>query len=702
MFQGELQQPVNRLKGIGPGHHKSLSAMGILTIGQLLAHYPVRYEDHQTPRSILEAAGVMPANTEAVVVGRESFPWKGKMTLKILIEDDSARGSLLCYGRNFLAEKLLPDTRIYLYGQFQYRFNEWQCAAFEFEPYTENPEKFGTLLPVYPLGGTLNHKVLRKAVGQAIREFTPGLSEEIPRELKKRYGFPDRKSALLAIHKPGHPGEAERAREYFIYEELFHLQTAVGRNALKIREQPGRNSLTIKRNLEKKLREDLPFQLTADQITVLDEISRDLASPRPMNRLIQGDVGSGKTLVAFISALNVIECGRQAALMAPTELLARQHAENAIRFLDKLGIRIAFLSGSIQSEGRQNLLRELREGNINFLIGTHALFTDDVIFKDLGLAIIDEQHRFGVTQRQALAVKGKRPDLLFMTATPIPRTLAMTAFGDLDVSTIKTMPAGRKAIETHLTREGNERKVYDFVRGELDKGRQAYFVYPLIEQSEKLDLKDAVSMFEGLKEAFPDKRVGLIHSRIPEEEKDLTMEAFNRGDLHILVATSVVEVGVDVPNATIMVIEHAERFGLSALHQLRGRVGRSDLQSYAFLIYSRKLTDDGKQRLKIIMESTDGFRISEEDLKLRGPGEIAGVRQSGYMKFRIADLIRDTDVLIKAREDVKNLLRDDPHLLKEENRMLRELWQTAPPLQRKPDKRIITGGTHASGPREYP
>ena len=297
-----------------------------------------------------------------------------------------------------------------------------------------------------------------------------------------------------------------------------------------------------------------------------------------------------------------------------------------------------------------------------------------------GLAVIDEQHRFGVAQRQALAEKGQCVDLLYMTATPIPRTMAMTAFGDLEVSSIHTMPAGRKPIVTHLARQGNEEKVYSFVRGELEAGRQAYFVYPLIEQSEKMNLKDAENMYLHLQETFPDHSLALIHSRIPDDEKKERMESFSRGDTDILVATSVVEVGVDVPNATVMVIEHAERFGLSALHQLRGRVGRSDLQSYAFLIYSNKLTDDGKQRLKIMMENSDGFIIAEEDLKLRGPGELAGIRQSGYMKFRIADMVRDSEVLIRARRDVLTILEDDPGLDKAENRVLKELWETAPPF----------------------
>ncbi|MDC7242089.1 MAG: ATP-dependent DNA helicase RecG [Spirochaetales bacterium] len=680
MFLGELQQPVNRLKGIGPNHHKSLSAMGILTVGQLMAHFPMRYEDHQTRRSILEAAGVDAVNTVMTVVGRDSFYWKGKQTLKLFVEDGTAKGTLLCYHRNFLGNRYPDGAQIFLHGHFQYKFGEWSCADFEFEPVSASPEVFGKILPVYPLGGSLNQNVLRKAAAQALREYTPGIRDELPPSIIEKYGFHDKLTALKAIHLPSSPSDYLAARRLFIYEELFHLQTAVGRNALKERNILRQKTGETRRDMELELRKRLPFKLTADQNKVLDDICADLETGRPMNRLIQGDVGSGKTLVAFIAALNVIRTGRQAALMAPTELLARQHAESAARLLEPLGLKIAYLSGNTKGEGRRHLLDQLKTGNIDFVIGTHALFSADVEYLDLGLAVIDEQHRFGVAQRQALAEKGSCVDLLYMTATPIPRTLAMTAFVDLDVSSIKTMPAGRKPIETHLAREGNEQKVYDFVRRELDAGRQAYFVYPLIEQSEKSNLKDAENMYAHLQKVFPERNLALIHSRISDDEKQERMEGFSTGSVDILVATSVVEVGVDVPNATVMVIEHAERFGLSALHQLRGRVGRSDLQSYAFLIYSNKLTDEGKQRLKVMMENTDGFVIAEEDLKLRGPGEIAGVRQSGYMKFRIADMIRDSEVLMEARADVLDLLEKDPALTSPENEVLRELWEKAPPF----------------------
>jgi ATP-dependent DNA helicase RecG len=366
--------------------------------------------------------------------------------------------------------------------------------------------------------------------------------------------------------------------------------------------------------------------------------------------------------------------------MAPTELLALQHAENAAKLLDPLGVKIAFLSGNLKAAGRGLLLKELAEGRIDFVVGTHALFSEGVEFKSLRYVIIDEQHRFGVVQRQALTRKGADPDLLLMSATPIPRTLALTAFGDLKTSSIHTMPLGRKPIVTHTNKMSNQQRVYDFVGQELKAGRQAYFVYPLIEASEALDLKDAASMADHLAQVFPGFRVGLIHSRLDDEEKRSVMEDFSRGKVAVLVATSVVEVGVDVANATCMVIEHAERFGLSALHQLRGRVGRSNLQSYCFLVYGENLTDDGKTRIRVMMETTDGFRIAEEDLKLRGPGDIAGMKQSGYLKLKAADLGRDLDILVGCRDYLTTLLSRDPGFLEPGQTGLRKLWTKCPPF----------------------
>jgi len=680
MFIRELKQPASRLKGIGEAAVKSLSSMEIYSVSDLLLHYPFRYEDRFNPVPLVYGRSEKTVNTTALVTGHEFFGWGAKKALKVHIQDDTDSAVLLCFGRNFLKDKLPVGQEIRIYGQFQHKFGELQSGTFDFEPVGEGEsDLFGKILPVYHLAGSLTQKNLRKAISQGLREYAISVNDEMNIPLYKKYSFLSKEEALKEIHFPSSEESLQKARETLVYEELFHLQLVIGRRALK---QHGfeRESRSIPTILQESLREKLPFQLTEDQDKVLKEIRQDMESPRAMCRLVQGDVGSGKTLVAFMAALPVIEQGRQAAFMAPTELLARQHAENGARLLSELGVCIAFLTGNINAENRKHLLEELKEGHIDLVVGTHALFTEDVQFRDLALAIVDEQHRFGVKQRVALLSKGSHPDLLLMTATPIPRTLALTAFGDLDVSTIKTMPAGRKVIETHLARIGNEQKVYDFVRNELSQGRQAYFVYPLIQQSEKMDLKDAESMYHHLeKEIFPDFKVGMIHSKIDEDTKEHTMKSFVSRDLDILVATSVVEVGVDVPNATIMVVEHAERFGLSALHQLRGRVGRGEHQSYNFLLYSPELTEEGKKRIMVMKENSDGFVISEEDLKLRGPGELTGVRQSGYLKLRIADFGRDASILLKARNDVKELLKEDPGFLKPENRNLRNLFAKAPP-----------------------
>jgi ATP-dependent DNA helicase RecG len=492
--------------------------------------------------------------------------------------------------------------------------------------------------------------------------------------------------------------ELELARKTLIYEELFYLEMMAGKRALERRMGPERAVDHSRAGefspLQRRLLERLPFSLTPGQTGAAAEINQDMAGPYPMARLLQGDVGSGKTLVSFLAVLRAVESGGQAAIMAPTELLARQHAENAARLLEPIGVRPAFLTGNVKAAGRSRLLAALTGGEIDLAVGTHALFSKDVVYRNLRLVVVDEQHRFGVTQRQAIMAKGHTsgispgtPDLLMMSATPIPRTLALTVFGDLDVSVIRDLPPGRKPVKTHLAKESNEAKVYDFVGRELAAGRQAYFVYPLIEANEG-DLKDAVSMADRLtREIFPQYPAALIHSRVDDEEKRYIMESFRRGDIKILAATSVVEVGVDVPNANCMVIEHAERFGLSALHQLRGRVGRGTDQAYCFLIYSDRqdsaggvLTGEGKTRLKVMLENNDGFVIAEEDLKLRGPGQIAGIEQSGYLSLGIADPVRDAAELARARTDAFAVLEKDPGLLEPEHRRIAAVLEKAPPF----------------------
>jgi ATP-dependent DNA helicase RecG len=654
------------------------------------------------------------------VISRDWFPNSrtGKQDLKVYVEDTSARGVLVCFNRPFMKNQLLQGKYYWLWGSFQYKFGEIQSANFEAEALPEETlyealqdpassllnkalsRHFGRILPVYPLSEGLTQSMLRRFIEQALRCYAEPLEDEVPGYLIQQHQLLPKSQAIRAIHFPHSPEELEQARKTLIYEELFYLEVLIGTRAQdrrateRVQRSPGvpgsRSGAWLP--LQQDLLERLPFSLTKGQAEVMSAINRDMDGPHPMARLLQGDVGSGKTLVSFLAALRAVELGGQAALMAPTELLARQHEENAARLLEPLGIRVAFLTGNLKAKGRAPLLKRLSAGDIDLVVGTHALFSKDVEYHQLRLVVIDEQHRFGVLQRQAIMSKGDHPDLLMMSATPIPRTLALTIFGDLDIAIIRDLPPGRKPVKTHLARESNEAKVYDFVRKELAAGRQAYFVYPLIEADERKSLKDAQSMATRLaQQVFPQYPVALIHSKLDEEEKRHTMEAFRSGAIRILVATSVVEVGVDVPNATCMVIEHAERFGLSALHQLRGRVGRGETQSYCFLVYSDSqtgdtstqpasgLTDDGKARLKVMLENTDGFVIAEEDLKLRGPGQITGTEQSGYLPLEIADPLRDASLLEQARLDAFAMLEQDPTLLKPEHRPVAQvLSRTAP------------------------
>ncbi len=680
MYLREISDPVDRLKGIGPRNREVLSQAGILTVADLLLYLPRDYDDRTAVRTLTEALALPRATCVVKVIAHDSVGWGRRRTLKVYVEDASARAALVCFNRNFLERVLVPGRTFLVSGVFRYRFQEIQSTSFDAEPWDPAaPGRSARIVPVYPLTEGLAQPAVRRAAAAALQAYAGRIDDELPRGLRERYGMPALADALREAHAPSSSQALERARAALIYWELFSLQLAIKRRGLKRRAETRKARRPVRGDLQRRLLARLPFRLTVDQERVLSEIDGDLFSDRPMTRLIQGDVGCGKTLVALTSALSVIEAGQQVALMAPTELLARQHGDNAARLLEPIGVSVALLTGGVRADQRAALLAALGRGDVQLVVGTHALFSEDVGYASLGMVVVDEQHRFGVEQRTALVAKGASPDLLLMTATPIPRTLALTAFGDLDISTIRMMPEGRLPVVTHLAREGNEAKVYESVRRELAAGRQAYFVYPLIEESEKVDLKNAEGMFEHLRtRVFPERRLALIHSRVSEEDKRERMEKFTKGEIDVLVATSVVEVGVDVANATCMVIEHAERFGLSALHQLRGRVGRGRRQSYAFLVYGKALTEDGIARLKTMKETTDGFRIAEEDLRIRGPGELLGIRQSGYLRLAIADLVRDADVLVRARDDVSALLASDPGLLSEENRPVREVLARAP------------------------
>lgn len=676
VFVHELRQPAGSLRGAGPRIQASLSRLGIATVADLLTYYPRDYEDRSRFVPFSQFAHGGSVHTVATVIAHEWFGFGRMRTLKLRVQDDTSEAILTCFNRPFLEKTLPVGTKAIVHGKFGFRYGEIESASFDIEVLHEGDAPLEGLVPLYPLTEGLAQGTLRRLVHTALATCGRHVEDELAPDLVERHGLVSKARALSGIHFPPSEEEKRLALKTLAYEELFRFQLGIG---LRMH---ARRSRTVHRApapglLQGRLIERLPFSLTPDQKTVLAEISADMDQPHAMARLLQGDVGSGKTIVALLAALRAVERGGQVAFMAPTELLARQHAATAARLVEPLGVRLAFLTGNLRDASRPPLLEALSRGQVDIVIGTHALFSTDVVYKSLSLVVIDEQHRFGVAQRMALYRKGDIPDMLMMTATPIPRSLALTLFGDLAVSSIRSLPPGRKPVKTHLARQGNEAKVYDFVRRLLGEGRQAYFVYPLIDESEKASLKNVEAMAEQLAtEVYPDFPVGLLHSRMKEADKQKVMEEFTAGAIRILVATTVVEVGVDVPNAAVMVIEHAERFGLSALHQLRGRIGRSGFQSYCFLVYSQDITEDAVERLKALYATADGFALSEEDLRIRGPGELLGTAQSGSFRLRIADPLRDFELLKHARADAFAVVKADPGLLAAEHAVYRRLVET--------------------------
>lgn len=716
----DIEIPVTNLAGVGPSLAKLFAHVNVFTIADLFCYYPRDWEDRTQAIPLASFAQHAKIHCLAQVSAHEWFGFGRMKTLKIIISDETESAVLVCFNRPFL-EKVLPvGAIISVTGAFSMRYGEIQSSSFDAICISKNAqlEDFhgkslpdSAVYPVYPLTAGLGQVQVRKIMGKALTEYARGIEDELPSRIQERYGFMHKQDAIKAMHKPKVLSDALDAKRALIFEELYHFQKAILSRAMERKhdmqlpqipaELSNANAdecLTAFVKLlsprQKQFYDRLTFQLTSDQIQVIVRINYDIDAGFPpsiagenrpfhMARLLQGDVGSGKTLVAFFAALRIIDWGGQCALLAPTEILARQHAENAAKLLEPLigadgkGIQVAFLTGNVKNKGRTPLLKSLKNGDIHIVIGTHALFSKNVVYHNLRLVVIDEQHRFGVVQRNAIMDKGRtsvlnsnsdtpnNPALLMMSATPIPQTLALTVYGDLDVSTIKTMPLGRKPILTHLTRQNNESRVYEAVRAELKKGRQAYFVYPRIENAENIEyfdeneneqsgsnLKSAEEMYVFLSQhVYPEFACALIHSKVDEQEQGRILNAFRDGTIQVLVATTVVEVGVDIPNASCMVIEHAERFGLAALHQLRGRVGRGSEQSSCFLIYSATLSELGKSRLKVMHESTDGFFIAEEDLRLRGPGEVTGIQQSGYLTLGLADPVRDRDLLEIARKE---------------------------------------------------
>ncbi len=686
MYVRQLTNPITTLKGVGKQIAASYANLGVQTLADLLLLPPRTYEDRSklVPLGKLVDGGY--ANTIVEVVSQSYFGGGKKRTLKVNIKDISGEGdgraALLCFGRNFLERIFRPGSHFYLYGQFQQNYSEWQSSQFEMLPLKPDgsiPGDFGRLLAIYPLSGALSQRIIRRDVENVLARAN-SFTEEIPHHIQTEYNLLPINVAIKALHRPKDAAEASQAHATFAFMELFYLLLMNRRNhpALPQKVSPRTEGLSP---LQKRFIATLPFTLTPDQKVVLAEICSDLQQKEPMNRLLQGDVGSGKTLMAWISALQVIQSGNQVAFMAPTELLARQHAEKAAEWLGPLGIKLAFLTGSVTGKSRKLLLTALAKGEIDIIIGTHALFSSEVIFSKLSYIIIDEQQRFGVIQRISLLQKGKTPDVLMMTATPIPRTLALTVFGDLNISTIRTMPEGRLPVTTYLVANESRERMYAAVGVEFSRGHQAYFVYPRIDDRGDSNLRDVESMFQLLTtQTYPGIPAALIHSRLPEEEKVAILTQFRNKEIYYLVSTSVVEVGIDIPNATCMIIEHAERFGLSALHQLRGRVGRSTIQSYCFLVYEPNLSEDGRKRLLVMKESNDGFYIAEKDLLIRGPGEVTGTKQSGFLKLRFASLTDNLDLIEQVKDLIDAILEQDAGLVDLKHAPIRQVLLTAPPF----------------------
>jgi len=685
LYLAECTRPVAALRGVGPVLGGRLARLGIRTLADLLRYAPRDYQDRSRHDALAEAGGKERANVLVQVVCGHWFGRRPPRVFKAEVQDESGRAALLCFGRPFLSRVLQPGRRFWVSGRFQHQHGELACGSFELEPFEPEEESriMGRILPVYPLTEGVNQRALRRLTVQAL-EAAGELAEELPDELRLRHGLPGIGEALRGLHFPQSESEQAAARRALAYTELFYYQLQLDRSR-RARQACLRRRERHAQSLKAGLLARLPFRLTGDQERALAEIEADLFSPHPSSRLLQGEVASGKTLVALLAALAVIEAGEQVALLAPTELLARQHADTAARLLEPLGLRVAFLTGGVQGEARERLLAGLYSGEVDLAVGTHALFSQGVRYRSLGLAVVDEQQRFGVRQRRALLAKGPAPDLLMMSATPIPRSLALVLFGDMGLSELREMPRGRLPVVTHLTRQGNEGRVYERVREEVRRGGQAYFVYPLIGAAagegdatgtEAGGVKEAEGMYRLLaSEVFPELRLALLHSRVPEEVKVRAMAEFAAGRVDILVATSVMEVGVDVPNASCIVIEQAERFGLASLHQLRGRVGRGPRQSYAHLVYGEVLSDTAAARLKAVLASGDGFALAEEDLRLRGPGEFLGARQSGSLRLGIADLQRDWEICLAARADALAIAGADPGLGRPENALVREVLE---------------------------
>jgi ATP-dependent DNA helicase RecG len=666
-----LSTPVMYVKGVGPARAAMLEAKGLRTVEDLLAYAPFRYEDRTNVKTIAQLApGEMPTVIAEVRTTRlAGFRRRDLGMFEVTFGD--ASGAILMakwFHAGYLAGVLEPGQKVALYGKVEFDNYSGELSMLhpEFEILAEEEEgeanlHVGRIVPIYEAAGKLTTRIFRRIVARLLETLAP-IPDPLPASLREKLRLPDLWAAIQELHFPSPQQDVRLLNAYrsqaqfrLIFEEFFWLQCGLVLKHKQARFEPG-IAFELSQRVRERIKRMLPFKPTAAQKRALGQIAADMQSPAPMNRLLQGDVGSGKTLVAAEAAIIALENGCQVAMLAPTEILATQHYFYLRSLFSRLDYNVALLTGSATRREKTQYKRALAEGLVHIAVGTHALLEEDVEFQKLGLAIVDEQHRFGVMQRLKFIRKGAHPDVLVMTATPIPRTLALTLYGDLDVSVIDELPPGRKPILTQHMTEDQIEQVWSFVKRQVDAGRQAYVVYPVIEESESQAVKAAANMHHHLAtEVFPQFSVGLLHGRLPTSEKEAAMERLKSGEIQILVSTTVIEVGIDVPNATVMVIEQAERFGLSQLHQLRGRVGRGAEQSTCILV-TGKLNEIGRQRIRTMVDSSDGFYIAEMDLKLRGPGEFFGTRQSGLPALRIANILRDSEILEAARREATDFV----------------------------------------------
>ncbi len=666
-----LDSPVQFLKGVGPRRAEMLAKVGVNTVGDLLGYRPLRYEDRSNFQLIKDIQAGREAVIEGLVVvaGGRFTPRKRLYLFEMRVDDGSSTLVVKFFNQRYLDKILTKDKRVVLLGVP--RSNDYGSGLClinpEFEvldPDSDTSIHTGRIVPVYRRAGQLQSRALRGILFHLLQDLREEqLANGVPADICRHFGFPTRLEAVRQVHFPSQEGDRQRlmeglracrtpAHQRLIFEEffLFHL----GLQSLKRRRQAKSKPRRIVLNdqVRRVIKSVLPFHPTGAQKRVLREIVQDLTGPKPMSRLLQGDVGSGKTIVALQAIIVVLENGYQSVLMAPTEILAEQHLRTICRYLAGQDYQVELLSGRVVGKERRAILQRIRKGEVDLVIGTHALFQKGVEFAQLALVVIDEQHRFGVMQRSQLMDKAKNPDTLVMTATPIPRSLALTLYGDLDLSVVDELPPGRQPITTLVLSEKRRDEIFEALRRELRRGRQAYVVYPLVEESQKVDLHAATEMSGYLQQTvFPEYRVGLLHGRLKPVEKDQLMQRFQAGQIQILVSTTVVEVGIDVSNATLMVIENADRFGLSQLHQLRGRIGRGKLKSYCILVVSRRCSAEARERLETMRQTQDGFEIAEKDLEIRGPGEFVGTRQSGLPRFLFANLVRDRKIMDIARRE---------------------------------------------------